>query len=286
MSNNTTLSPKAQKLEEFLQSTIRGGELYSDAINGDPDPDQVLKVHELDLDADELFRFGDCPDCGYEIIEVAEESELNNYVFNLFKAIFGDIVAADLRYDANYHKWLVALTFKFLTDEQFKAVQDDSTNTLVRTVSSTFDPSSQKTGGVAETLLNLVSTQNMSASDISKYASISKEAKEYLVSYMFFSQTNKKKKWINGENYNIVLQTARSYNGVSYSNILATIFLDAEKFMKFICATSADRAKYNFAFEAISSKTNSQDILLYFHRYSVAKKRKLASKYGINFSNR
>lgn len=281
MSNNS--NSMAAMLDQLNESMIRGGSAY--IAGGDPDPDEALTVHDIQLEEDELLLFGGAPDGVYHMSELIEKSELNNALLSILQKLFADVYAAQLEYSNRYNKWMFVVNFRYLTDDQFKAIQDENIDKLLKAVSSTFDPQANKTGGVAETLMSLVSNQNMSSSDVSKYASITKGAKEYLVNFLYYAPTNKKKKWVRGENYDIQHVVQTSYNGQRYSNIVASVYLDAERVLSMLCATADDRDKFKFTLSPSSTKINNMDGLFDVHRYSKARRRKLSSKYGIQFSN-
>ena len=278
---STTTNPTLAALQQLKQSMIRGGSAYE---SGEPDPEETLDLKAIKLNEGELLRFNGAPDCAPELVDYIEKSEMNNALLGIFQRIFCDVLSAQLEYSNRYNKWMFVINFRFMTDEQFKAAQDESTDELVRAVSSTFNPE-EKTGGIAEMFISLTNQQNMSSSDISKYASITKEAKERLTEILFFDpRTNPKKKWIKGENYDIVHTVQTSYNGARFSNIIASVYLDAEKVMSVLCSTIDDRKTYKFTFEPSSTKINNQDCLFRIHRISVKHKRLLTSKYGIQFS--
>jgi len=281
MSNNT--NNMLSVLDKLHEDMIRGTAAYM--AGGDPDPDENLEVHDIQLEEDELLLFSGAPDGVYCMVELIEKSELNNGLLSIAQKLFADVYAAQLEYINRYNKWMFVLNFRYLTDDQFRAIQDENSDKLIKAVNSTFDPQDNKTGRIAETLMSLVGNQNMSASDVGKYASITKAAKEYLVGFLYYAPTNKKKKWVRGENYDIqhVIQT--SYNGQRYSNIVATVYLDAEKVLAMLCATAENRDKYKFTLSPSSTKINNMDGLFEIHRYSKARRRKLSAKYGIQFSN-
>lgn len=281
MSNTNNL---LSALDSLHKDMIRGGAAYI-AGGGDPDPDEELTVHDIQLDESELILFSGVPDGVYCTNELIEKSELNNGLLSIVQKLFADVYAAQLEYSNRYNKWMFVLNFRYLTDEQFKAIQDENSDKLIKAVSSTFDPQANKTGGVAETLMSLVGNQNMPSSDVCKYASITKAAKEYLVGFLYYAPTNKKKKWVRGENYDIQHVVQTSYNGQRYSNIVASVYLDAEKVLGMLCATSENRDKYKFTLSPSSTKINNMDGLFEVHRYSKARRRKLSAKYGIQFSN-
>jgi hypothetical protein len=90
---------------------------------------------------------------------------------------------------------------------------------------------------------------------------------------------------VRGENYDIQHVVQTSYNGQRYSNIVASVYLDAEKVLAMLCATPENRDKYKFTLSPSSTKINNMDGLFEVHRYSKARRRKLSAKYGIQFSN-
>ena len=285
MSNyNNQTEELVKNLRNLKKSMIRGGEAYIESSLGEADKDEEFKVHDIQLEEDELILFNHAPDCIYHMSDFKERSKINNALLGIMQKLFVDCYAAHLEYSTKYNKWMFVTEFRFLTEDQFKAAKDDNPEKIYRAVTSTFDPASNPSG-VAETFMSLVNNQNMSNSDACKYASITKEAKAYLTTLLYYSPGNKKKKWIRGENYDIRNSRQVGYNGMQYNNIIAYIYLDAEKVLSTLCCTAENRNKYIFALSTKSKKINNMDELMEIHRYSKARRRKLSAESGVSFSN-
>lgn len=284
MSNNFRNPSDAEMVRKLHESMFRGGEnSIADSI-GNADPDEKLELKTLDLSNDELILFNDAPDCVYRMTELIEKSELNNAILSIMQGIFADVFSAQLVYSAKYNKWMFVLEFRYITDDQFNNMPENKN--LTRALESSFNPSN-KSRGIAETLISISKNQSISSSDASKYAKLTKQAKENLTFALFFSKNNKKKKWVKGENYNINYTVQNGYNGTRYSNIIASVYLDAEKIIEALCITKEDRDKnkYKIAIAPYGTKMNNMDEIFAIHRYSKAKRRKIATKYGVTFND-
>lgn len=283
--NNTTInSSSAAAIRSIRESMIRGNSNYIGEVSGNADPDMEIKPKLINLHKDELLFFSDVPDTAYCCVELKEKSEINNAFLQILQKLFADVISAQLEYSNKFNRWIFVTSFRFITNEQFEAIEANSDDELYRAVNSTFDPTQKQTSSIAENLLSMQSVQNMPASDATRYASISKEAKELLYNFVYFGNT-KNKKWIRDENYEIKHVTNTSYNGSRYNNIIANIYLDAEKVLSLLGAVAEDKKKYLFTLNPISSKMNNMDNLFEVKRYSLLKRRKYSAKYGIQFSN-
>lgn len=285
MSNNInpTESPQVAAAKALTASMIRGNSNYVGTV--DPDPEEKLVLKDIRLQKDELMLFKNADESSYYCADLAEKTQMNNTLLSIMQRLFADVFSAQLEYSSKHNKWLFVLSFRFLTADQFKAVNDESEHELLQAVSSTFDPSTNTTGSIGENLIALNNNQNMTASDATKYARITKEAKELLTNFVFFPQTNSKKRWVRYENYDIHYFSQPSYNGQVYSNIVANVYLDAEKVLGMLCCVAEDRDKYKFTLAPTANKVTNMDSLFDIKRINKARRRKLSAKYGIQFSN-
>lgn len=282
MSNNLNQSePMLATIKHLEELMIKGG-AASQSPNADPPAS--YKVQAMKIRKEDLILFKDVPDCAYEVAGLISKNKLCNALLTILQEVFADVYGVDIMYSQQLNKWLFKVSFRYLTDEQFKAVCNERNFDYKQAVSSTFDPSKNVGNSVGETLLALVSNQNMSATDISRYASFTLDAKSML-HYYLVSNNPKKKKWIKKENYDISCVTQTSYNGQRYSNIIGEVYLDAETVISSLCAHIDDADKYTFAIEVRSTKADNTDSMLKIKRFSKAFKRKLSSEYGVTFGN-
>lgn len=280
MTNNEIMKAKLQEIEDaMINSNID--------FSGQSDPEEEIKIKDIEIGKDEILLFNNSSDNSiYHMSDLIEESTLNNTLLAIMKGIFADVFSVQLKYRSGneFNKWVFIVGFRYLTPEQYAAAKSEAQNNeLIRGVSSTFDPS--KSNSIAETFMSLVSNQNMSASDASKYASLTKELKGVFYNYMLFARNDKKHRWTPGVNYNVHNVVQTGMNGMMYHNIIADVYLDAEKVLNMLCCANEDRDKFKFTLSVNSSKTNAKDSLFEVHRYSKDRRRKLSMQYGIQFNN-
>lgn len=278
---NNVSDPDLAKLKELEQSLIGNNNSHL-ALNDEPE--EELDEKGVELSDDELFRFkGIRKENVYSVSDIAEISELNEYVFKLISGIFADTVACNLVYEPR-RGWIIQSVFRYMLQDQFDAVVKESDSTMYRVLSSTVDPNSISSSSVAQTLLKIVDNQTTSNSDITKYASITKDAKELLTSMAWFDRNNKKRKWIKDDTYKIDCINQPAFNGQSYNNIIATVYLDAEKVLDTICSIAKEKGDWEYSIVQIASKVTKTDALIKIIKTNKSRKRKIASKYGVCFN--
>lgn len=280
MSNTVNTNTLLEKFKQMNRDMCKGGAAYN-SYSGEADPEETYKLKDIELDADEILLFNGnvaAEDSVYKMTQLISYNELTDTVRNIFKSIFADLIGVALEKVGG--KWMFNLYFSFMTDDQFKTVQEENTAELVRAVSSTFNPTDNKGGSVAETLMALNNTQNMANSDVCKYASINKDAKSYLSNYLFYAPENKKKKWVKGENYRISNVPQRGYNGQVYHNIIAEVRLDANKFAEVLFSDKDNRSKFTFDFKDLGTNNINNNKLIEVYRFSKKAEAKAESKYN------
>ena len=124
----------------------------------------------------------------------------------------------------------------------------------------------------------------MSASDMTKYAKWSLIAKGYFDRYLFADQNNPKGKWINGYNYTMKAEPTQYYNGARYTNIIGTVYLDAEKVALMITTRKDTRKKFKASIEIGGNKTNGMDQIVKLHLFNLVRRKELSTTTGIRFN--
>jgi len=273
MANTTdTMLSAIRALKESMISSTQNFSLNE----ADKDEEEIT-LAEINLGDDELFKFGKVPDNVYECGEIFTASTLNKFVTNLFQSIFADVYSARIEFRNN--RYQIALSFKFISDKEYEQMFKNDDEKLARAIVSSFEPTRQKSA--IENILALNSNQQIAVSDAKKYASFTKEAKQYLTLFLLFDENNKKKRWIQGTHYNIGYKTGTSYNGMRYNYIEATVYLDALITFSYICASKENRKKYYFSLDHKGYSTNGTDELYLIHRYSNRIEKKYRNEYNI-----
>lgn len=277
--NNQNICPELEAIRALNQSII-GNHNYN--VNGDEEPEK-LDLKSIELSKEDLILFNEPPMIQAEYIQ---SSELNNKVFAILEEIFADIFSVKFTYDTQ-RGFIMMASFRYLTDDQFKNKNDESeSGKLIRCITSSVEPDDVAAkNSIAANIMLMVQHQQINSYDASKYAKITKDAKELLTDLLFFSQNNKKKKWVKGENYTLSTQTGTGFNGgKTFTNIISTIFLDAEKVLNCICSVASDHGKYEFNIIPVSNNITGTDSLIKIEKVNKAKKNKIRNKYGAQFS--
>jgi predicted transcriptional regulator with HTH domain len=282
MADNINVSSQASALRKLKES------MYAtpNSFMGEADKEEEISVKDISFKEGELFAFNNISDCAYAVEEIFEQSKLEAFVLTFLRDIFADAIKVSLIYRtvAGVSKWQLKCDFNFMTDKEFEAVSEDSTESIVRAVSSTFDPSKMQ-GGLMQSILSLNENQQLSSADITKYAKITTTAKQMLTTLLSFNVNNKKRRWIRGEHYDISYFSQTSFNGAKYNNIIASIYLDAETALTTFCAVKEDKAKYKFALKQIANKLNGQNSIFSLKRISKKARKTLSNEYGIQFQD-
>ena len=276
--NNTPIIAELAALDALEKSMI-GNHNFN--IEGDDEPEE-LKLKSLNLDKEDLILFNDPPMIQADYIQ---SSELNNKLLTIFSEIFADVFSVRFTYDQQ-RGFIFMVSFRYLTEDLFKSKNKDSEGNLIRCITSSIDPDDVvKKNSIAANIMLMVQHQQINSYDASKYAKITKDAKELLTDLLFFSQNNKKKRWVNGENYTLSTQTGTGFNGGrTFTNIVSTIFLDAEKVLSVVCGTESDKNKYEYNIIPTSNSITGTDSLIKIEKVNKTKKNKTRNKYGIQFS--
>ena len=287
MADVITTTSQSEEMRKLKESMYIGASGFIGEQEADKDEPVPLK--EISFAEDELFMFNNVPDCAYSIEEIVSQSKIENFTTTFLKNIFADVINTKLVYRTvqGISRWVLKCDFKFMTDHEFDAIKTEDPDTeLKRAVSSSFEPTKER--GLAETILALNDNQQISASDVTKYASITKEAKQFLTNFIYFyDNKNKKKRWVRGENYDISYFSQNAFNGVKYNNIIASIYIDAEIALSIFCATKEDKGKYKFALRPLADNltTMEQNSLFKLRRISKKIRKTRSNEYGIQFQD-
>lgn len=280
--NPNTLDADLAQVRAMAQSLIGNNDSYNWGQETN-DEDKDIEIQQFSLDEDELILFkGTQSGDFYSISDLIQSSELQNSILSIFTSVFADCFNVKLVYDSN-RGYVFITSFRFMTDDQFNKCKEDSTTELKRAINSSVAPDEINTSSVAQTLMLIVQKQQMTSTDASKYAKFSKDAKSLFTNLLWFSQNNKKKKWVLGENYILDTQQGTSYNGRTYTNIIGTLYLDAEKVLSVIGCTAKEAPNWDFRIEFLNSNALNTDALLKIDKINKKKKRLLSNKYGIQF---
>lgn len=220
----------------------------------------------------------------YSIVYFKEQSELQNAVFGILNQIFADIFSVRLTMDLSRGGFVFVCSFKYMTEQQFKDKLSNSETSLVRCITSTVDPEEiVSKNSIATNLINMVQLQNMNAYDATKYAKITKSAKELLTKLLYFSQDNPKHKWVNGNNYIITTQTGTSsWGNVTFTNIIADIYLDAKAVVAML-AGKEKKNKYEYNIVPAAFNATGSNSVIKIEQINVANKRHISSQLGAVF---
>lgn len=282
ISNGGAVDADLAQVRAMAQSLIGNNDSYN--FGDDKTDNEEIKLRDFSLSEDELLLFkGTHQGDFFSISDLIQISELQNGVLSIFSSVFADVFNVKLIYD-NQRGWVFITSFRFMTEEQFKSAQDDSADKLSRAISSSVSPEEVNTNSVAQTLMLIIQKQQISSSDASKYAKFTKAAKEIFTSLLYCSNNNKKKKWVLGENYLLDTQTGSSYNGRTYTNIVGTVYLDAEKVLSVIGSTNDEKNNWDFKIDPVTTNIIGTDALVKIEKINKRKKKNLSNKYGIQFS--
>lgn len=264
-----------------LNQSIIGNHNFNEP-NGDEEIEK-LELKKINLPAEDLMLFNKAP---YSQLEMIQTSELQNNVLGVFRDIFADVFNVKFITDSQ-RGYLFIVSFRYMTDDQFKSKLDESDDTnLIRCITSSVNPEDAATkNSVAANLMMLVQQQQISSYDASKYAKITKEAKELLTDLLFFSPNNKKKKWVKGENYLLDTQTGTGFaGGRTFTNIIGSVFLDAEKVLSIMCGTAEDAGKYEYNIIPVANNITNTDSILKIEKINKARKNQIRNRYGVQFN--
>lgn len=219
----------------------------------------------------------------YSIVYFKEQSELQNAVFGILNQIFADIFSVRLTMDLSRGGFVFVCSFKYMTEQQFKDKLSNSESGLVRCITSTVDPEEiVSKNSIATNLINMVQLQNMNAYDATKYAKITKSAKELLTKLLYFSQDNPKHKWVNGNNYIITTQTGTSWSNVTFTNIIGDVYLDAKAVIAML-AGKDKKNKYEYNLVPAAFNATGSNSVIKIEQINVANKRRISSQLGAVF---
>lgn len=219
----------------------------------------------------------------YSIVYFKEQSDLQNAVFGILNQIFADIFSVRLTMDLSRGGFVFVCSFKYMTEQQFKDKLSNSETSLVRCITSTVDPEEiVSKNSIATNLINMVQLQNMNAYDATKYAKITKSAKELLTKLLYFSQDNPKHKWVNGNNYIITTQTGTSWSNVTFTNIIGDVYLDAKAVIAML-AGKDKKNKYEYNLVPAAFNATGSNSVIKIEQINVANKRRISSQLGAVF---
>lgn len=270
-------NPTVAAIRALNQSLIG----HKDTTTSSTEPDEKIEIKAIKLPKEELLLFN-TPLSQTDLIQT---SELQNDILNIFQEIFADVFSVKFVFDTR-KGFYFKVSFRYMTDDQLKAKKEDSGDNLVRAITSSIDPEDAATkNSVAANILMLVQHQQYSNADASKYAKFTREAKEILTDMLYTGINNPKKKWINGENFVIDTQTGTGFaGGRTFTNIIGSVFLNAEKVISVISSTYDDANKYEYNIIPISNNITNTDSLIKIEKVNKSRKNSMRNKYGIQFS--
>lgn len=238
---------------------------------------EKLNLKELSIPAEDIILKE-----SYSEDFLIEQSELENSVFGVFSEIFADIFSVKLMFTLEKGYYFMC-SFRYMTEEQFKQKQADCQDTMVRCINSSVEPDAATKTSVAANIMMLVQHQTTNAYDATKYAKVTKEAKELLTNLLYFSKQNQKKKWIKGENYLITNQTGSSFDGRTYSNIIGSVYLDAKKVIAMLGSPAGESKKYEYNIIPITSNVTNTNAMIKIEKINTKTKNYIRNKYGVMF---
>ena len=275
--NESAVCPELATIRALNQSLI-GNHNFKGV---DDEPEEKLELKAIKIPEDELLLFR----APMSQVDMIQTSELQNGVLGIFQEIFADVFSVKFMYDTQ-RGFLFVVSFRYMTDEQYKSKVDEAGRALIRCIISSIAPEDAAAkNSVAANIMMLVQHQQINNYDASKYAKITKEAKEMLTDMLFFSINNKKKKWVKGENFTLDTQTGTGFaGGRSFTNIIGNVFLDAEKVLSVISSKYEDASKYEYNIIPVSNNITNTDSLIKIEKVNKARKNSIRNKYGVQFS--
>lgn len=275
--NESAVCPELATIRALNQSLI-GNHNFKGV---DDEPEEKLELKAIKIPEDELLLFR----APMSQVDMIQTSELQNGVLGIFQEIFADVFSVKFMYDTQ-RGFLFVVSFRYMTDEQYKSKVDEAGHALIRCIISSIAPEDAAAkNSVAANIMMLVQHQQINNYDASKYAKITKEAKEMLTDMLFFSINNKKKKWVKGENFTLDTQTGTGFaGGRSFTNIIGNVFLDAEKVLSVISSKYEDASKYEYNIIPVSNNITNSDSLIKIEKVNKARKNSIRNKYGVQFS--
>lgn len=275
--NESAVCPELATIRALNQSLI-GNHNFKGV---DDEPEEKLELKAIKIPEDELLLFR----APMSQVDMIQTSELQNGVLGIFQEIFADVFSVKFMYDTQ-RGFLFVVSFRYMTDEQYKSKVDEAGHALIRCIISSIAPEDAAAkNSVAANIMMLVQHQQINNYDASKYAKITKEAKEMLTDMLFFSINNKKKKWVKGENFTLDTQTGTGFaGGRSFTNIVGNVFLDAEKVLSVISSKYEDASKYEYSIIPVSNNITNTDSLIKIEKVNKARKNSIRNKYGVQFS--
>lgn len=274
---NEAVCPELAAIRALNQSLV-GSHYFKGA---DDEPEEKYDHKGIKISEDDLLLFR----TPMSQVDMIQTSELQNGVLGIFQEIFADVFSVKFIYDTQ-RGFLFVVSFRYMTDDQYKSKTDEAGHVLYRCIDSSIAPEDAAAkNSVAANIMMLVQHQQINNYDASKYAKITKDAKEMLTDMLFFSINNKKKKWIKGENFTLDTQTGTGFaGGRSFTNIIGNVFLDAEKVLSVISSKYEDASKYEYNIIPVSNNITNTDSLIKIEKVNKARKNSIRNKYGVQFS--
>lgn len=266
-----------------LNQSLIGNHNFDVTGAADEEPEELREL-DITVDEEDMILFNKSP---FSQTDLIQTSELQNSVLAVFKEVFADIFSVKFVYDQN-RGFVFMLNFRYMTDDQFNTANEDSDDkSLVRCITSSINPDDvNNKNSVAANLMMLVQQQQISSYDATKYAKITKDAKELLTKLLWTSSNNgKKKKWVKGENYTLSTQTGTGFNGGrTFTNIVATVWLDSEKVLSIFCGSDDEAGKYSYNIIPMSNNITRTDSIIKIEKINNTRKKQISNKYGVQFT--
>lgn len=250
-----------------LNKAIIGNHNFSSTTEEEPKEQITEKSVQLSDEDLILFKKDDI----YGQTMIISQTELQNSVRDMFKNLFCDVYGCAFNYEPEKG-------YYFRLDAKYNPEEPEEGQ--MKIIESSMNPDNISKNSIASTLLKMTQQQTINSYDASKYAKITSDAKSIFTPIIWCSKTNKKKNWNKGENYTLNCSTGNSaYNNVSYTNIVCSIFIDAQKLFPII-AGDEDGKKYIYTVRSVANNLANNDTLFKIERIYPSTKRHVSNKYG------
>lgn len=284
-SNNNNFLDSLKKLKKDIEN---GGSKNA-ITNLAEEETEKYEEKTIEIDDKDLLFDNKNP---FSISKCCQKSDVERYYYNVLMHIFGDVCSVNLVEHAKFpNNWVFEVYFNYTTKEQVEAKKKafDITEDLTNAISSKLDPEKLKnTVSMAETIISISKIQAQNSYDASKYAQITKSAKELMSSLIFRipkgPMNPNGKLWVDKQNYVLYTTTGQQNTIKTYTNIQACVVLDAVKVLETIAATKDERGKVDFVIENKAYNALKTDAFLEIKKINKDERNKLSSKYGVRFN--
>lgn len=282
--NNNPSVIAAKKLTESL-ITHHGKQVPKNSTESNSEKEKIeTTLIELD-DEDIIFKDEDV----YAKVFLMEKTELEYIVLNTLKNIFADIYGVTLNMTTinGKIKYLFKTMFRYIPDNVYKNDDELKNSNKVRCISSTIEEEDEiSKSSYAMKILNLYQQQQQQSYDASRYAKITKRAKEILIPLLFDDMYSDPKKKLNSSNSCIRTECGNGIMGMqSYTNIVAEITLDAPKVLSMLAGTNTKpkSSKFRYVLSPITNNIINTNTMYRIEKINRAAENRIRNKYGAMF---